>query len=836
MKRFVKRVFAVGCSALCACVAVGQKPVSVTTDAVGTVTVKTPVATRKIMLDEDISSLESGAVKVSGAKGESESGQFIVRCDENISSYDVSISDFKAGQSTISAENVEICKQVYTYCTDNIAYDGTLGAGWYPDALIPLQYIKNKGEDVVKAGENQGFWLTVKIPETAEADTYSATVTFTYNETGKITVPVTLTVYDFTLQSTPTFISRFGLYDEWLQYGELTNSIEKYMQYHDFLLDYNVTTTPHETLSADEFVEYVREYYDRITVLQLPYKSLDTATNDWNYMKVRMTALLQACIDDGVNYFDKAMYRMSMFYDEYDTVTWRDPLVKPTIERTDELEEEIIAEFVGKGLLDNNGEIANTIRGIRHHMTAWWDEKYGDLLNLSCPLYPNFWYTEGLEEAERLREEKDVIWWSYGCIMSDFYPSPTWEIDDYLISIRDMLWFNYENDIMGNLLWSVNGYCDWDTPAVNSAWSWKLIQNFYTNASHEGMTNGDGYLLYPGRPYGSEYPFASLRLAVYRDAVDDHTYMSQLGQRYAELAETYGDGYAVSDAKALVAFFNDQLLGRNASKLHYDEIFSARDQLATAMEMANASGFVVEKLQTNIDKIEYSFYANAGETVTLGGKVLSGTAFGNGVKYIGSIDISENRELKLSVGDKTMTLLTAPKTFLLVDFDTETDVSNFAWAPYSKDIKDWNTDEDFSVSGGSLKFTLLGRNDKTGLKTYRPSFGINMQKFNVEAKDILSIEFDIYNPNNEAFTIDVGFKGTESCVYDKMTLRPHEWRTIKMDNFNVFTRDVSNLKNYFNYIRIALDKNLLTDTLNAQGVPEVRQATFYLDNLIVRKK
>ena len=434
-----KRISALGCSVLCAVVATGHSPAALKTDAVGTVTVKTPVTTRKIKLDEDISALSGGAVQIAGAKGEKESGQFIMRSDEDISSYDVSISDFTAGQATISAQNVEICKQVYTYCSDNIAYDGALEAGWYPDALIPLKYIQNKGEDVVKAGENQGFWLTVSIPETAEAGTYSATVTFTYNETGSITVPVTLTVYNFTLQSTPTFISRFGLYDDWLHYGELTNSVEKYMQYHDFLLEYNVTATPHETYSPEEFVEYVRKYYDRITVLQLPYKSLDTATNDWNYMQVRMSALLQACIDDGVNYFDKAMYRMSMFYDEYDTVTWRDPLVKPTIERCDQMEEDIIAEFVGKGLIRNDGELATTIRGLRHHMTAWWDEKYGDLLNLSSPLYPNFWYTWGVEEAERLRQEKDVIWWSYGCIMSDIYPSPTWEIDDYLISIRDML-------------------------------------------------------------------------------------------------------------------------------------------------------------------------------------------------------------------------------------------------------------------------------------------------------------------------------------------------------------------------------------------------------------
>ena len=74
-----------------------------------------------------------------------------------------------------------------------------------------------------------------------------------------------------------------------------------------------------------------------------------------------------------------------------------------------------------------------------------------------------------------------------------------------------------------------------------------------------------------------------------------------------------------------------------------------------------------------------------------------------------------------------------------------------------------------------------------------------------------------------------------SCIYDKMTLRPHEWRTIKLDNFNVFERDSSLLESYTGQIRISLGKNLLEESVDG-GKPAVKQAVFYLDNLIVRKK
>ena len=222
---------------------------SIETFAENAITVKTPLITQKIKRDDSIENLPSGNIEISAAKGESDSGQFIVNSTENIHSYNLSISDFTNGKNTISSSAVEICKQVYTYCKTTIAHAGALPDGYYPDALIPISYIKSAGEDVIAAGENQGFWLNVSVPVDAAPGDYSAALTFSYNGGKSEQIPVKLTVYDFTLDSVPTFHTSFSIWEDWLAYGELNGGVEKHIQYYDFLLKYNVEggMLPNET-------------------------------------------------------------------------------------------------------------------------------------------------------------------------------------------------------------------------------------------------------------------------------------------------------------------------------------------------------------------------------------------------------------------------------------------------------------------------------------------------------------------------------------------------------------------------------------------------------------
>lgn len=807
---------------------------SIETFADGAVIVKTPLITQKIKRDEAIDGLPSGNIEISAAKGETDSGQFIVNSTEKISSYDVSISDFSNGENTISASNVEICKQVYTYCKTTIAHAGALSDGYYPDALIPISYVKTAGEDVISAGDNQGFWLNVSVPIDAVAGDYSAMLTFSYNDGKTQQIPVKLTVYDFVLDSIPTFHTSFSIWEDWLAYGELNGGEEKHIQYYDFLLKYNVEggMLPNET--PEQFVYYMRKYYDKVPSFRLPYVALSNTVNDWEYMEKALRLIIDACLEDEINYFSKAYWRLSTFYDEYKQISWREPLVRPMIEGTDKIEEKVVADYVKRGLLREDGEIATSIVNLRHHMTAVYDEKFADLQTITCPLYNELWYTEDIEEVKEHLENDDAVFWSYGCVMSDYYPSPTWQINDYTLSTREMLWFDYENDIVGNLFWNVNGYCNWSN---TTEWGYEIIPDLYETGTHDNLSNGDGYLLYPGAPYGSEYPFASIRLATYRDGVDDHTYMSQLARLYQNMTG-YGEDYTTTDAKGLVSFLNQQTTGRNTSKLNYQGVLDNKQTLASAIEMAEKNGLVIDKLQVIDNQIEYSFYAPNGVTLALNATDLTGQVSGAGKHYTGSVEIPDNQSLVLSVDgeiDGEVSLITIPKATLITDFMTSEEVNSNVYIPALKGTQDTavlNTEREYAVEGSSAKITLFGRNDSENIiKTYTPKFGLNMTNWGIQLKDTWSIEFDIFNPTDKDLPITIYLEGKsgEKIDYDKLVLRAGEWRTIVVDNFNVIQQDQSQLAKYQKYLMIKFG-NLLDEQKQPYSID------LYIDNVRIRKK
>ena len=802
---------------------------------VGKMTVKTALTTQKITRDADIFKLTEGAVEISGAKGETDSGQFIVRCDENVKSYDVKISDFVSGEERIASENVEICKQVYTYCSSG-RYTGTLAAGYYPDAIIPIEYIKTAGEDVIEKGKNQGFWLNVDIPVDAVAGVYAATVTMTYNQTGEITVPVSLKVYDFTIDELPSFNSVLSIYQDWLHYGELTDSDEKYNDYQDVLLKYNSQTGKVPDSTPEIYIGYLREYYDKMTVVRIPYKSISTTQNDWEYLEGILDAMMIASIEDGKNYFEKAFYRLDMFYDEYNDVAWRKELVRPTIQGCNDLEEKLVAKYVAEGKIEADGEIATSLLGLRHAVTntEGWDEEFADVFDMYVVGFQGLHYTAAMEEFARLQEEEDLVLWGYGCIKMDAYPNPGMEINDYLTSIREAMWFDYEYDIEAFYTWNVNGYCNW---SYYTPFGWQIIDDLYTTASHEGLSAGDGYLLYPGAPYGSKYPFASIRLATIRDGVDDHTYMSQLARLYQNMSG-YGENYAVSDAKGLVRFLNDRLLGLGASKLDVQGVGECKEVLAQAIMLAEKNGFVVDKLETVNDRIEYSFYADADVSVSLNGQKLVGTTSGQGLRFTGAIQIPANRNLVVEVKSERLTgelkLLTVPSETVISEIETQNDISKL-FLVAKTDKVELNEDKSYSISGNSAKITLNGRTGSdTIIKSYTPTFLVPMSNFGVGLEEIYSIEFEIFNASNKDTEFIVYFESTDengiisSVDYDKIVLKAGEWRKVVLDNFNVIGIDKAALAKYDS---VGLKcSNLLDNNQQPYAI------TLYVDHLSIRKK
>ena len=165
----------------------------------------------------------SDNVTIYAAKGESESFQIAVRGPSAI--VNIVATDFEKSGSKekieksnvvlyrehsirIPPESASRCRYAYKPCTNP-----PLGAGTYPDALIPFHAPPNAPlvavPFTVAADQNQPFWIDVHVPRNAAAGTYTATFTIVTRQAPHAVIHATLIVWNFTLPLRPALKSAF---------------------------------------------------------------------------------------------------------------------------------------------------------------------------------------------------------------------------------------------------------------------------------------------------------------------------------------------------------------------------------------------------------------------------------------------------------------------------------------------------------------------------------------------------------------------------------------------------------------------------------------------------
>ncbi len=152
----------------------------------------------KILKSQKLPAVEA-PLAISAARNEFEPFQIIVQ-SESTQNLAVSISDFSNGADIIPASNVTLHRVDYVNITQLSDPFGRLGE--IPDPLYPVVM----GADInFPAQTNQPIWFTVQVPTSASHGNYNATVSI-----GSATVPIQLTVWNFTLPSEIHLASEWG--------------------------------------------------------------------------------------------------------------------------------------------------------------------------------------------------------------------------------------------------------------------------------------------------------------------------------------------------------------------------------------------------------------------------------------------------------------------------------------------------------------------------------------------------------------------------------------------------------------------------------------------------
>ena len=548
------------------------------------ITVSCLDANKKVMLEEDYTSGQN-TLSIYASIGEYEAGQILMQPTKDIKSYDLTLSNLTASDGTIyDKSNITLYNQKYINCKTASGGKDLLPTGYIPDALLPFETAKQYKENTVKGGQNQTIYVSFKIPYGQKPGVYTGTFVLTMDGE-KVNVPVRVEVANFEMSKDVHLQAYYNTRLFYACVGELSGSPSTAQAYMDKLLEFRITsptivaTTPN---GFEDTVSRIRELCadDKEIRLSTIHLSLSQVGNDINrdVLTERVFRLVEISMEDGKNYLEKVILRPGIF-DEPFATTSKIALIKNLLPKYYEWRDEVV-ELVKNDTSIAQGELKDkivaSISKIPCLITTYEMEELVDVVKSYCvPAGNAFGQAHYREFYKNTAEETGEIQWMYSCGGD----SPGFKIDSSALNLRVMGWMCHEVGFRGTLNWENSMYQSYEGIKINP----------YEYAKRSASTNGDGYIFYPGKPYGLTEPVTTLRIHAIRDGYEDYEWLYYLDELYS------AQGY--SPKEVLTALYT------KAYKDNYPtkdvELFSdTRYALGQLIELAQQGVFVTGMQET----------------------------------------------------------------------------------------------------------------------------------------------------------------------------------------------------------------------------------------------
>src|ERR1700716_2425721 len=175
----------------------------------------------------------ASSITLSSARGETVDTQVIVQGPSSgLTNVNVSASALSGpGGASLPAASFTLYREYYLTVTGTASYGGgsnpPLGSGTYPEPLIPFNDPETglalcgtaatlkACNATISAGQNQPYWIDISVPRgptNSPPGNYTGTITVTSTQ-GNVTVPITVTVWNFELPLKPTELSEWTLWN-----------------------------------------------------------------------------------------------------------------------------------------------------------------------------------------------------------------------------------------------------------------------------------------------------------------------------------------------------------------------------------------------------------------------------------------------------------------------------------------------------------------------------------------------------------------------------------------------------------------------------------------------
>jgi hypothetical protein len=427
-------------------------------------------------------------------RGEYESFQIITQppTGSGLTNVNITVSDLiSAGGQTIAKNNVSLFRELYVFVSPSSPnWEGSnqpLGAGWYPDGLIPFvdpsTGLPAAGGTIqavpfsVSAGKNQPIWVDVFVPSTAASGRYSGTYTVTSNQ-GSFTGQVALTVWNFTLPLEPSLKSSFLFWTA-------------------------------DSLQAEE--ELLR---NKLAPLSVPTGNQSTLINSFGLGETNLGYWSGADIGNCTMSAAPSTSQLMA------TAASQKPGLYLYNYTADEIGNctNLLQTIQQWGYNLHQAGIDNLIT--MKPIPQLYDDGSGsgrsavDIWTLLPVMYD-----AAVSNVQYVLAKGDKAW-SYNALVQDAY-SPKWEIDFSPVNFRIQPGFISQSlGLSGLLYWRVDYWSSDPWNQVNNA-------GYFSSDNYPG----EGMLVYPGSTVGIQGVAPSMRLKWLRDGVEDYEYVELLKQQ-----------------------------------------------------------------------------------------------------------------------------------------------------------------------------------------------------------------------------------------------------------------------------------------------------------------
>lgn len=489
----------------------------------------------------------SKSATIKAARNEYESFQIAIQGTSAITIASVSASDLTGPPGVLSKDYIKVFREGYINVSTPSNLEGLTGL--WPDALIPdkdsfYQETRNAFPVTVPGGQNQALWVDVFVPAATSPGTYNGTITVDVSGQAAIVVPISLTVWDFSLPSTSSLMTAFGFdgwdfqrghfgdLDHWEQIVPLSVLYAKAALLHRVTLssvtqeDWSILWPPPPDIDWSEFDATWGPFFDGIDLPHGPRNARFTSLQigDSGDTDAEKLAFWRAYA---------AHFKSRGWFDLLFDYTWDEPS-----DSSDFAQIKARADLLHQADADLRAMVTTDIQqgqeyGLQSYVDIWtpvinfMDNKSGEVC-WDSPYAGN-----QRDNYDPLLSAGDELWWyqscmSHGCGTSDsasqcFTGWPSYMIDIPAVYNRIMEWASFKYAISGELYFETT-YAYKGTDGSNDAW----------NNQYYFWGNGDGTLFYPGRPDkvgGTHHiPIGSIRLKMIREGMEDYEYMKLLQQ------------------------------------------------------------------------------------------------------------------------------------------------------------------------------------------------------------------------------------------------------------------------------------------------------------------